>query len=619
MDTERANDAKVERGSAMIISVLVSAILSLLGISYLLMADTENKIAENEKLSGQALYFGEATVREVKRWFDRPPYVGATSWQKNLVRPLPATMDRTQRWIDTDGDGPTLAQDADGSVGLPYWKDIDADGNGTQDIFEKPYRSAFVDMLLGTEDHPDVRIARSAGGATATLLDNLATKIAPNFPASAVGLTARVNTIDIYEPPYLNVGGGWTRYGMGTVKVTVEIVKGTQVVATKVVKAVLNETPYPGPFGPLHSCSTLNWNGAFKVHWGTSTTVGIADPKSLKMPDSIPRSPTIASPKVDLLNGWQSPLQDATWTAMKTALEAGTGKTIEDPWYRFMSGGFNKDFAGILTQQINAPITTDQDQSNIFHRLDPIIPCPEFEYQTWKDIAQSGNSDTHYYTWSSGASFTENGSGAVTDMRTLTDNKTGLFFFDTTDGNPPDSATPPSNLTPEILVSGGTYGTRGMIYLNTSNWETKGLAGRPIDMIWPGEPFRDKNQNGVRDTGEEWINLNYKTISTTDPTVFPKALGSDDYGNIGLGQAFNKYGPPITGYTAAIWGVLYVAGTLDAEGNADYYGSVVTKGGTADKMTGNPSLWWDPRMADNWPPPDWDLPRVIITRWQTDL
>jgi hypothetical protein len=64
---------------------------------------------------------------------------------------------------------------------------------------------------------------------------------------------------------------------------------------------------------------------------------------------------------------------------------------------------------------------------------------------------------------------------------------------------------------------------------------------------------------------------------------------------------------------------LYIAGTLDAQGNADYYGSVITKGGTASKMTGTPNVWWDPRLKDNWPPSDWDLPRVIITRWQTDL
>jgi len=618
MSTSKAKNEGTERGSAMIISVLVTAIMSLLGISYLLMADTENRIAENEKLAGQALYFGEGTVREVKRWFDRPPYVlGGT---QNLVKPLTSVVVRTSRMIDIDGDGPTAAVAADGTAGKPYYKvAIDRDLDGNDDIFDKPYRSALGDMLVGTEAGPDIVIDRAAGSGTATFLDGLADKIAPNFPASTAGVRARVKRIDIYEPPYYTIAGVWTRYGMGTVKATVEIVRtqgsSTNIIATRIVKAVLNETPYPGPFGPLHSCAELNWNGNFHVHWGPSTAVGNADPKSLKMPDSIPRD-VPPSPQVDLLEGWQSPGQDAVWTTLKTSLEAN--KAIEDPWWRLIIGGVNKDFAGIMTQQIAAPSPTLPDMSNNFHRMDPLVGCPEFDYNTWKDIAKSGGSDVHYYTWDNGSAFSENGSGPVTQMRTLTDNKTGLFFFDTKDKSPPNPTG--TNLTPEISLSGGTYGSRGFVYLNSSNFETRGLGGRSIDMLWPGEPYRDKNQNGVHDTGEEWINLNYNTISTTDPYAFPRGSAADNYDPLGGGAAiWNQYGPAITGQTAAFWGVLYMSGTLDAQGNADYYGSVITKGGMADKMTGTPNMWWDPRLKDNWPPPGWNLPRVVISRWQTDL
>ena len=48
------NDRGHERGSAMVIAMLVSVILTLLGVSYLLMAETENRISENERLSDQA-------------------------------------------------------------------------------------------------------------------------------------------------------------------------------------------------------------------------------------------------------------------------------------------------------------------------------------------------------------------------------------------------------------------------------------------------------------------------------------------------------------------------------------------------------------------------------------
>ena len=624
MSTPGTQDAKVQKGSAMVISVLVTAIMSLLGISYLLMADTENRIAENEKLSAQALYFGEGTIREVKRWFDRPPYAGTVSYKWNMVRPLTATVKRDIRMIDVDGDGPTAAVAADGTALKPYYKvGVDADADGNDDIFDKPFRSALADMLVGTEAGPDMRIDRATDSATATFLDGLGDKLAPNFPASAAGLRARVKTIDIYEPPYLDIAGTWTRYGMATVKATVEIIRtgsGSQVVATKIVKAVLNETPYPGPFGPLHSCATLNWNGNFKVHWGASTAVGNADPKANKMPESIPRSPTVVSPQIDLLNFWASPADNVSWLAMKASIEgpggAANGKKIEDPWFRLLIGGVDQDHAGIMSQQIVAPSATTPDESNVFHRLDPLVGCPDFDYQTWKDIAQSGGSDVHYYEWDNGTSFSENGSGPVTTFQNLTDTKTGLFFFETKDNVAPNVGL--TNLTPEVSLSGGTYGTRGMIYLNAANFETKGLAGRSIDMIWPGEPFRDVNQDGKFDPAtEDYINLNYADAAvglSNTATLYGKK--DDAYGG---SKKWNKYGPPIAGQTAVLWGVLYLAGTLDAAGNADYYGSIVTKGGTANKMTGTPNVWWDPRMKDNWPPADWDLPRVVITRWQTDL
>lgn len=309
MSKKRPKDAKAERGSAMVISVLVTALMSLLGISYLLMADTENRIAENEKLSAQALYFGEGSVREVKRWFDRPPY--GTMATRNLVKPLTSVMVRTQRQIDTDGDGPTAAVAADGTLANPYYKvGIDRDADGNEDIFEKPYRPALADMLVGTEAGPDIRIDRAANAATATFLDGLGDKIAPNFPASTAGVRARVKTIDIYAPPYLDIAGTWTRFGMATVKATVEIVRtsgsSTQIIATRVVKAVLNETPFPGPFGPLHSCEEMAFNGEFKPHWGTSSTITDLDigvGADNKIPLSLPRD-IPPSAKIDRLHGW---------------------------------------------------------------------------------------------------------------------------------------------------------------------------------------------------------------------------------------------------------------------------------------------------------------------------
>ncbi len=620
MNAQRSDDAKTERGSAMVIAVLVMAILSLLGISYLLMADTENRIAENERLAAQALYFGEGTVRETKRWFDRPPY--GTTGIKNLVKPLTTLVNRTLRQIDIDGDGPTAAVAADGSSANPYYKvGIDRDLDGNDDIFDKPYRTALADMLVGTEAGPDLRIDRAASSATATFLDGLGDKIAPNFPASAAGVRARVKTIDIYAPPYLIVGGTWTRYGMATVKATVEIVKTagsqTQIIATRVVKAVLNETPFPGPFGPLHSCQEMAFNGEFKPHWGTVTAVDDLDigvGADNKIPLSLPRD-IPPSPKIDRLHGWND---NTIWNTMYNAA-TGTmnGKSIDDPWYHFLLDGSCNQWNPQTSQQPYPPILTDQDKSNKI-QLFGGVGCPDFDYDTWKQIAQSGGSDVHYYAWDAGTAFRENGVGGATDFKTLTDNRQGLFFFDTKDGlapHDPDANGVAVNLTPEMKIS-ANYGVQGFVYANTANWTSQGKPGRAITMHWPGEPFRDTNENGVRDTGEEWVNLNYNTISTTDPFEEPVVSPADTFGGSAM---WNSRGPVITGQEAIVWGVLYVSGDFDCQGTPQYFGSVVTKSGMNGKMAGTPDLFWDTDIKDNWPPPGWELPRVIITRWETDL
>ena len=179
-----------ERGSALVIAVLLMAILTLLGVSYLFMANTENRIAENERLSAQAFYFGEGVAREVKRWFDRPPY--STAGESNLSRPTAAVIDRSKRLIDVDGPGPTPAVDADGSAAHPYYKTgVDRDADGNDDLFDKPYRPELKDMFVGVDEtRPDVQIDRGFNSEAAAFLDALSEKIMPGFPAgpSSVGL-----------------------------------------------------------------------------------------------------------------------------------------------------------------------------------------------------------------------------------------------------------------------------------------------------------------------------------------------------------------------------------------------------------------------------------------------
>ncbi|HEX4824898.1 MAG TPA: pilus assembly PilX N-terminal domain-containing protein [Candidatus Polarisedimenticolaceae bacterium] len=626
-----------EKGSAMVIAVLVMAIMSLLGISYLLMADTENKIAENEKLSAQALYFGEGTIREVKRWFDRPPYLA--SGAKNLVQPTTAVMDRTHRIIDLDGAGTAdTGTAADGTALHPYYKvGIDRDGDGNDDIFDKPYRAALADMLVGTEDGPDILIARSANTATATFLDGLRDKIAPSFPSAAGGVLAQIAEIKVYEPPYLSIAGTWTRYGMATVKVTVNIVKtapSVQIISTRIVKAVLNETPFPGPFGPLQSCNELAFNGNFFPHWGTSTAqtdLNIGNGADNKIPLSLPRVIPPAA-KIDTLYGYDN---TATWNAMYHTGGSMIGQQIDDPWYRFIIDGTCAQWVPTTSQQPYPPaaLPATQDKSNKIQSYGG-VGCPTFDYATWKTIAQAGNSDTHYFSWDNGIQYRENGVGAPTDWRVLTDAKQGLFFFDTTDGTAPHDIDPATNLaanlTPEMKVS-ANYGMQGFLYANTLLFTATGNAGRPATIHFPNEPYRDANANGQYDPGEDWVNLNYNAVVLADDPAFkPSVTAGDAPGALNdawplpnggaNAPVYNARGPVLpTQRNAVIWGLLYTAGDFDSQGTPLIYGSVVTYAGTNGLMSGTPDIYWDTDLRDSWPPPGWDLPRVIITRWQTDL
>jgi len=84
-----------EQGSALIIATLVSVILALLGLSYLMMAQTESTIAENERNSATAMYVAEAGTRLAVNWFNDPSSTG-------YLVPTSAQVDRTLRVFDHD-------------------------------------------------------------------------------------------------------------------------------------------------------------------------------------------------------------------------------------------------------------------------------------------------------------------------------------------------------------------------------------------------------------------------------------------------------------------------------------------------------------------------------------
>ena len=638
--TEPRRVRAAERGAALIIAMLVTIIMALLGVSFLLMAETENRIAENERLGAQALYAAEAGARQVKRWFDRPPNLASSA--SNVLNPPLAAIDRTLRRIDADGDPDTAAVVQDGSNAAPRYKQgVDLDGDGDDDVFDRPYRTSLVNTLLGTEDGPDMRIAESGGGSAATFLASLSDALLGGFPGS--GLQARITQIDVYAPPYVELNATWVRHGMATVRVVARVYQTVggveQVLAERVVKAVFNETPYPGPFGPLHSCDDLSFNGDFTVHWGVASAVGDSDLTNnhAKLAASLPRDEPPGQ-RLDMLWGYDSASSSAAPFEDYVQRLYDADEVIEDPWFRYLSGGVLAGanpstttpfaFSWTIGQALGDGTWPNHEHggedgthANLMHTM-PIVSCPLFEYETWKEIATSGGSDVHYYTWSSGTSFKENGVGAAQTFEDITNNAEGLFFFDTTDGNPPidsDADGEFENMTPEIVMQGGTWHFRGFLYLNTVTFQTKGVGGVDIDFAAPGEPWLDIDSDGRYDSGEPWVNLDYPDTIDGDFVADENDAVQDD-GTVGMSAVRNSRGPTFQDETS-MWGILFNNGYFEATGNARYYGSVIGRSGIAETSVaaGTPEFYWDQSIADNWPPPGWDLPRVVITRWETDL
>ena len=181
-----------EKGSALLISILVMVILTLLGISYLMLAQTESQIAENQLNAQQALFVAEAGARMVVNWFNDPSSTG-------YKVPTPAQVNRAIRWYDHDANPSTAnVLGVAGDATRPIYRE------GTDDLFDKPYRMNSYLSFLGEESHagtdegPDVRIDAAAGGAQAAFLADLNDTlfhegpIFPRYTHSQIGVTVAI-------------------------------------------------------------------------------------------------------------------------------------------------------------------------------------------------------------------------------------------------------------------------------------------------------------------------------------------------------------------------------------------------------------------------------------------
>ncbi|HKQ98555.1 MAG TPA: pilus assembly PilX N-terminal domain-containing protein, partial [Candidatus Polarisedimenticolia bacterium] len=592
------NDRR-EEGSALILAALITVILSLLGLSYTMMAQTENTIAENERNSAAALYAAEAGARLVVGWFNDPSASG-------YLVPAVGDVDRSKRVFDHDNNtGTARVLGVSGNAAKPYYKDS---AFTPSKILDRPFRSALAETFLGIETGTDPDATFAGKGPDLIVnqshLDTINNALFALFPSP--NLRARITRIEIYAPPILTIGGNATRMGIATVKVTagIFIYPGTaaeQQVATRIAKAVVNEVPIPGPVGPLQSCSSLSYTGSFDIHWGTGsamTTSDIGTPLNGKAATGMPYN---LNDPFTYINSGGNTL--ATWATFHN------GQSIDDPWFKYITGGTLQQSAGAPSPGSPQPWpwtsgaadTTDTDHSNLFQNT--VINCPTFDYSLWKTIAQSGMKNHYYYKYMGGGNFALDGSGTQNNFETLSNNNAGILFFDTTDGLQPDVAG--TNLTPGVSINGSGWNLAGFTFLNAANFQTTGAgAGVTRTVVPPGEPF----------DGSGFVNLQYGASLTGPYTISQgtvrysakQELGSGDWYCTDASQCDSggqsaagtpqrdNYGRAFdTGIS--IYGVMYIAGTFTAAGNANYYGSVVAQRGVIDGV-GNPAFYFDPRL-----------------------
>ncbi|HET9480844.1 MAG TPA: hypothetical protein VFP98_03740, partial [Candidatus Polarisedimenticolia bacterium] len=441
----------------------------------------------------------------------------------------------------------------------------------------------------------------------------------------------------VYGPP---VGGpaGAPGLGVATVKVTAAlhhrldrsgpvpvVPAGMAPIARSVVRMGLAEIPANSPRGPLESCGDITARGVLRARWGRVIAVG--DVTLAVHLDTLDATVASAFPYASYgrrLSGLSPGGDLADWLD-------DPDTSIEDPWLKVVAGG---DLVGHASRP-DQPYPYDQakavdiDHSNLFQRVAGIT-CPSFDYALWKRIALSsmpGDRHVHYFAFDAPTGlFRENGTGPARSVRDFTHGRQGIFFFDTVDGSPPAGG----NLTPAVSISGGEWSTAGVVYLNAVSFRVASVAGVERVLIPPGEPFDDPDHDLAHAPFETWVNLRYPTSLTgaasdlmhKDPVASQSLQARSPDGETHEASTTtlrDASGLPVAS-PVNLFGVLFNAGNIVAEGDAVHYGSLVAGGDVVQTTWGadTPIIYFDERLnTGSWPPPEIAMPRTFVTFWQT--
>lgn len=257
-----------QRGSALLATLMVITGLSLLGLAYVAISESESSISINQRNHTETVALAESGARLIVQWFQDP-----TKMRSLNLMPANDNTFKIQRTVFGNN---------------TFYK-----ANLSNLLCDLPYGPAEVDKFFGPEDTPDVVIDRSTNLGQ-TFLDSLNTKLfgAEGGEARPAG---EITIIKVYAPPIVGATltpataphwyEGGTRYGVATIMVRAEkfdrplAVGGRRSVSLAECRIVVSQFPTPQPGGPLQSASSLATNGNFNVHWGMVTAEQTLDLK----------------------------------------------------------------------------------------------------------------------------------------------------------------------------------------------------------------------------------------------------------------------------------------------------------------------------------------------------
>lgn len=268
-----------DRGSALLVSLMVIVGLSLLGLGFVAISETETAIAKNQLSVTQTQAVAEAGAKLVVEWFQDPAW-GQTN-AGLPANPGPAGAIKTVREWTGGSNAYKGVYKPDASIRL----------------LEKPYRPQPDNRFYGDENSADLIINRTTDPTTIDSVNTLL--LGPNPEDLRDG---EITEIKVFAPPI--VGGALTtngvktnadgtpqrfwvggeRFGVATIKVTATMfrdrtltgaarIAGSNVLATHAVRLVIGEIPLPIPGGPIQSNTSISFGGDFVVHWGNETAI----------------------------------------------------------------------------------------------------------------------------------------------------------------------------------------------------------------------------------------------------------------------------------------------------------------------------------------------------------